>query len=739
VSLALADPFESLDQSASEARTARNRWQVWRSPDDQPRWARPALLGVAVVAAVLYAWNLSTVDMSPYYSAAVKSMSESWKAFLYGAFDPQATITIDKLAGSFMPQALSARIFGFQPWAVAFPQVIEGIVAVLVMYRVVRRWAGPMPGIFAAGIFAITPIAASMFGHSMEDGALTMCMVLAADAYQRAVLDARLRPLLYSGIWVGLGFQCKMLQAWMILPALAVGYAVTAPAPLRRRMWHLGVAGAVTLAVSMSWILLFTFTPAADRPYVDGSTNNSAFTMVFGYNGLERFGINLPDEVGGRGPGGKGAGAGMNMPADAGLGGSGAPGASQPGPGQAFGTPGTSGFSGAEPSGWTKLFSSQYAPEIGWLFPLALLSLALGLVWRRRAERTDRVRGGLLMWGTWLLTAGVVLSDMSSLPHTAYLAELAPSIAALGGVGTVMLGRAYRAGGRRAWALPVTVVLELGWTVAVWSSYRDFLPWALWLSVAVGVVAIVALVIARFTSRTRARLMTTGVVAAVVAMLAAPTVWAASVLDPNYEGSSYDASAGPTDSPGGLGGSTSFAAAVEQRAGEQRGIGGRGPRGMPAGPSSRPGAMMTATTTLSAGEQRIYAYLLAHSDGATYLVSVSSWSEAEPFILATGQEVLTEGGFSGQVPEPTLGRVQELVNSGQLRFFLVLPGGLGMGMGGSGSATTTVTNWVEHSCAKVPPKDYGGATSAGATAASGALALLNGDFSSSKLYQCTPS
>jgi hypothetical protein len=148
---------------------------------------------------------------------------------------------------------------------------------------------------------------------------------------------------------------------------------------------------------------------------------------------------------------------------------------------------------------------------------------------------------------------------------------------------------------------------------------------------------------------------------------------------------------------------------------------------------------MTATTTLTASEQRIYAYLKAHGDGATYLVSVSSWSEAEPFILATGQEVLTTGGFSGQVPEPTLGRVQELVHSGQLRFFLVLPGGMGMGMGGSGSATTTVTNWVENSCAKVPAEDYGGAASTGATTASGALALLDGDFSSSKLYECTSS
>jgi len=120
-------------------------WEFWRSPAGQPPWARPALLGIAAVAALLYARNITRAGLSPFYSVAVKSMSVSWKAFFYGAFDPKATITIDKLAGSFLPQALSARVFGFHPWSLALPQVTEGVVSVLVMYRVVRRWAGPVP------------------------------------------------------------------------------------------------------------------------------------------------------------------------------------------------------------------------------------------------------------------------------------------------------------------------------------------------------------------------------------------------------------------------------------------------------------------------------------------------------------------------------------------------------------------------------------------------------------------
>ena len=151
VSLPHALPLPPSADDVPAAGPGRRRWEFWRSPEGQPPWARPALLGIAAVAALLYARNLAGAGLAPFYSVAVKSMSVSWKAFFYGAFDPKATITIDKLAGSFLPQALSARIFGFHPWSLALPQVIEGVVSVLAMYRVVRRWAGPPPGCWPPG------------------------------------------------------------------------------------------------------------------------------------------------------------------------------------------------------------------------------------------------------------------------------------------------------------------------------------------------------------------------------------------------------------------------------------------------------------------------------------------------------------------------------------------------------------------------------------------------------------
>ena len=651
MSTAVREPLDrSPHQPAADARF-RRRWEVWRSPAGQPPWARPALLAIAAVAALLYAWNITRAGLAPFYSVAVKSMSESWTAFFYGAFDPKATITIDKLAGSFLPQALSARLFGFHPWSLALPQVIEGVISVLVMYRVVRRWAGVVPGLLTALLFTLTPIAASMFGHSMEDGGLTLCLVLAADAWQLAVLEGKLRPLIWSAAWIGIGFQAKMLQAWIAVPALAIGYLLCAPPRLRRRLWHLAVFAAVTAAVSLSWILLYALIPAGDRPYFDGSTDNNVFATAFGYNGLARFGISLPGAVRfGSQPSGPGV-------ADAG----------------GFGT------------GWTQLLGSTYGPEIGWLYPVAGLALICGLLWTRRARRDDPARAGFVMWGTWLVAFGLVLSKMSVIPHTAYVASLAPALAALSGAGIVMFWRAYHAAGPRGWMLPAATAAALAWAVFLWRSYAGFLPWALDSAIAIGAAGLAVMIAARWRQplppTTLTRFVTAGLVLAVfAAVFAAPATWAASVLDTKYGGSSFNASAGPA--------------------------GGGGSFGADEGSNFGPGGLLGSTDSLTSAERGLYQYVNTRRDGGSYLMAVNSWTEAAPYIVATGQEVLTMGGFSGTVPFPALPRVQQLVSSGQLKFFL-LDGSAG------NPAMAAVEVWVENSCATVPAKDYAGTSSNG--------------------------
>src|SRR6202035_4398066 len=207
-------------------------------------------------------------------------------------------------------------------------------------------------------------------------------------------------------------------------------------------------------------------------------------------------------------------------------------------------------------------------------------------------------------------------SKMSTIPHTAYMSSLAPPLAALSAAGIVMFWRAYRAGGWRGRVLPVAVAAEVAWALYLWRDYGGFLPWARDLLAAAG---------------------GGGGGGGRAGPAARPATWAASVLDVTYAGSSFNATAGPAGGTGGLGAGGGIGA--------------------------------SATVTLTSAEQRLYDYVSAHRDGASYLMAVGSWEEASPYILATGQEVMPMGGFSGTVPSPTLSAVKDLVRTGQLRFF----------------------------------------------------------------------
>ena len=755
----------------------------WRSPADQPGWSRPALLAVAAFAAVLFGWHAASSGYATYYAVAVHSMSTSWKALFYGAFDPGATMTMDKLAGSFVPQAISARIFGFSQWSLILPEVVEGIVAVLVLHRAVRRWAGPAPAILAAGIYALTPVVTSMYGHAMEDGALAMCLILAVDRYQYAVVEGRLRSLLMSGVWVGLGFQAKMLEAWLILPALVVGYLVSAPGPVRRRVTHTLLAGLVMAVVSVSWVTAMALTPTADRPYMDGTTNNNPYTMAFGYNGLSRFGINIPGAAGNPGgvggaavmsgqgsgqsgayPGASGAGSatgaytpptggassyptgGTASSTTGGAASSTTGGASSYPAGGSASSPATGGYpaaaggsasSGAASSppagvnmtvgalptdtyGGGKLFGETYASQIGWLYPLAVAGLAFGLFlwWRRRGGRTDVLGAGYLVWGVWLATGMAVLSDMI-IWHVTYLASMAPPLAALAGAGAVELWRAAR-DGRTAPRVLVAVVIaaQVAWAVHLSSPFPHFLPWLTPLVIVLAVVAVAAVLFGRRLGRSAGRATAAGLVVAVAAMVATPSAWAVSVLDTRYGGTSLDAGAGPTSSSTDPAGPNipvwahyAFPEITDST--------------VPFGGVGFPDLIVPGGG-LDPQESTVADYLKAHRDGAHYLFATDSWATGGPFILDGAGDVLMLGGFTGQITQFDPSGLTRLVDTGQVRYFLI--NGLAILGGYPVSADQTgpmggVTTWVKAHCAPVPSADY----ESPATAAT---------FGSPKLFAC---
>jgi 4-amino-4-deoxy-L-arabinose transferase-like glycosyltransferase len=578
-----------------------------RATDRTPGWVFAGLVLVCLLAAYLYGWGLSGTSVHPYYTAAVRSMASSWHAFWFGGLDSGGSITVDKLPGALWFQALSVRFFGLHVWAVALPQALEGVATVLVLYRIVSRWAGAVAGLLAALLLAVTPIATALDRRDISDTLLTLLLVLAAGSVMNAVRTGGLRPLLAAAVWTGFAFQAKMLQAWVVLPVFALVVVYAAPGDFWRRVRNAIVAGVAALLASCSWMIWVYLTPAADRPYLDGTTGNNPFALALGYNGLSRFGS------------GGGTGSGTNA-----------------GFGSVAGTAASRPVGG---SGWTVLVNHTAAPQISWFLPIALLGLGLGLAWRRGEPRTDQLRAGHLLWGGWLLINTLAFGASSGI-HDYYLVVLAPALAALGAAGLTAAWAAYREGGDRGRALLAALLISVLWAVVVSSKYKSF---DVWLVPVVGLLALLAAAgLARGGKEARPRvdaLTATSAATGLLALVLAPAVWCFSTLNPLYAG----AATSPLSGPVGIG----YSQMLHHSSGS------------------------TVDFGPAAGRYgKLLAYLQQNRGTSHYLVGTQSAEPAEPLLRATSDPILVTGGFTGNTPFPSEQEMTSLVQQGQVRFFI---------------------------------------------------------------------
>jgi 4-amino-4-deoxy-L-arabinose transferase-like glycosyltransferase len=596
--------------SRFQLRPRTSRLQFWRSPDDQPRWARPALLVVAALAALAYAWGLNGDTLETFYAGAVRSMSQNWHNFFFGSFDPWGTVTVDKLPGAFWLQALSVRLFGFHIWAFVLPQVVEGTLAVLVLYRVVRRVAGAGAGLIAAVALAVTPVTILLNRGNISDSLLILLLVLAADAATGAYMSGRLRPLVLAGVWVGLAFQAKMLQAWLVLPALYAAYLMAAPAlSLARRYGHIAVSLVVALAVSVSWMGVVALVPAHDRPYVDGSCNNSVFSQVFLYNGADRLNGKVLE---------------------------------QPGCSPAPATTIASAVGGAPTvaldKGPARYLAGALGRDAAWLFVPAMVALVGILVARRRRPRTDPWRAAGVLWGFWMILTWAFFADSHFL-NAYYLAALAPPMAALCALGLALGWRIWRDN-------PESRVVPVVFGAAVLGGVAEALSlvprsagmWPLVLATTILLTGCAAACLAVCLFRTRSKQASKpqstwaarAALASGTAALLIGSAWAS--------GTAVAGRLGPFDSP-----YQSQALTTSEHAGWQHQV------------ATWP-ALAAHAATVPVGRS---------------IQTVETSAQASGDVLATGREYLPVGGFSGQVPSTPLTKFVEDVRDGRVNQVLV--------------------------------------------------------------------
>jgi 4-amino-4-deoxy-L-arabinose transferase-like glycosyltransferase len=559
--------------AAAAGRSRAGLQRLVRGRESDPRWVRPALLGLLALTAVAYLFGLSRNGWAnDFYAAAVDAGTKSWKAFFFGSFDSSNFITVDKTPASLWVMELSGRIFGVNYWSLLVPQALEGVASVGLLYAAVRRWSGPVAGLLAGLVMALTPVAVLMFRFNNPDALLVLLMTAAAYALVRAIEAGRTRWLVLAGTLLGFAFLTKMMQAFLVVPGFALAYLWAGPPRLRKRIWQLLVAlGAIVVSAGW-WVLAAQLTPAADRPYFGGSTDNNVLQLAIGYNGLGRLDGQETGSIG-RGSTTGGAGHSLSAAGHATAGhavsGHAVSGQATAGAGRALagagraalgGAPGGGGgggggFGGA--TGLQRLFASEFGGQVAWLLPAALLAL-VALAWlTRRAARTDRTRAAAIIWGGWLVVTGLVFSYMSGIIHPYYMVALTPAIGALTGIGTVALWRARHGRLALAAGLAGTAV----WAFVLLDRTPAWLPWLRWVVLLAGLAGAAAVAawprLAALARTPRGRLALAGlpIACALVAGLGGPAAYAMSTINSSHTGSLPTAGPQATSAagPGGFG------------------------------------------------------------------------------------------------------------------------------------------------------------------------------------------
>lgn len=661
------------------------------------------LILILLVSAFLNMYNIWNDDtVNPYYTAAVTSMLQSFHNFFYASFDAAGFITVDKPPVTYQIQTISALIFGMHGWSVILPQALAGVGSVLFMYLLIKPTFGKTAARIASFVMACTPIAVAVARTNNVDALLVFFLLFATWLLFKAIRKGRLIWLLAAFFVVGAGFNTKMLQAYMILPAFLLFYMIAANTTIKKKIISLVSALAVLAAVSLSWPLIVDNIPASKRPYVGSSQTNSVLELAFGYNGIQRLtgqssgggqggpdgnaskemsssggssqmqkppgqssssssasgdksqngSMTAPPSNGKMPSGGEMPSGGQGGPPSGGDGGGGGPGGGgKSGAGTGSKMQSGSGMFGTGTPGPLRLFQTELSDQISWLLPFAIFGMAgLLIAGARERRRLSAEQKETIFWAAWLVPIAGFFS-VAEFFHHYYLIMLAPPIAALVGAGWVALVHLYRKqAGWKTWLLPAAILVTTGFELFILRNYNDQIG-AGW-SIGIGVIGAVA-AIALFVFKQRQKPLSYYVsLAALLVLMVMPIYWASTPL--LYGGNSSLPETGP----------------------------------QLASTSGKGMGMDNASVNT-----KLIKYLEKHNAGADYLFATTDSNTAAPYIIKTKKAVMAIGGYSGSDPAITLAQFKKLVKEGKVKYFLAS----GMGKGGNND----IVQWVEKNGKKV--------------------------------------
>ena len=728
------------------------------------------ILAVLGLAGVLNGWALANVGWgNAYYSAAVRSMMQSWHNFVFASFEPGGFVAVDKPPLSLWVQTISAKVFGFNQLSLLVPQAVAGVLSVWLVYRAVALVSSRTAGVVAALFLAVTPIHV-MVSHSNNLDAVLVCVMSgAAYAAVRAVTSGRFRWLAIASVVAGLAMTAKMLAGVPVMPGIALAFAWCAPLGWRRRAAGAAMSVVLMVAVGLAWFAYVDLTPKSSRPYVGSSATNSAFQLAFERNGANQV-EGTQGGFGGRGGPGAGGfprgfprggvpgtppGAGGGSPIDGGgaLGGllpgvnipGAAAGSASPGPGGLLpgialpGEPGgaPAGGSGNGGFGGTTQGGGGGGPGgggggpggrgggPGGGFGIPRLGFAGGEPGPLRLANTEL--GSQIAWFLPLSLAGGLLvvarRRLRPSPVLAATVIFAGWLLIAGGAFSITKGIVHPYY-LSSVAPPAAALAGIGLAEAI--TVVRLRRW--WL--AIPVVGLVATAVTQWTVLRRPDSIDWRPALAWFAMLGA--VAGIVALITGALGRSKTATGTAIAGVGLL----VLSPLLWTQSSLANGITPQLPYAQATGlGGGRSGLQPNGGFTFPTGDQkRLVEYLRSNRTTEKWSVAVQSAGQAEAIIISSGEPVMTMGGFIGSDPILTEGQLRAKIAAGQVRYFLVSAGGFGRGGFGPGGFGGSASSFVSTECTEVPANVW-----QSGSGAAGETSFAGGPTSASfTLYDCKP-
>ncbi|WP_160724290.1 glycosyltransferase family 39 protein [Bacillus sp. USDA818B3_A] len=690
------------------------------------------LVGILLLSIGLNFYNINNAGSNTYYTAAVKSMMQNFHAFFYASFDPEGFITVDKPPVALWIQTLSAKIFGLSDFSVLLPEALAGVISVYFMYILVKPKFNRAAGLLSSLVLACSPIFVAVVRTNNVDSILILTLLIAAWALMKAVDKKKLSWLLLSVFLIGVGFNIKMLQAYMVVPAIYLFYWFAVKLSWKKRLLHLIAATVVMAGVSLSWALAVDSVSASERPYIGSSQTNSVLELAFGYNGIQRLlgqdrsasssdsgaaetqkqdtststTASFSNQSGTASGQGTQPSAGTNSQEQAA---NGAPPNFQDGSGGKM-NGGTSGMFGTGTPGPFRLFSSELSGQISWLLPFILFAvIGLAAEYKKTKQFDMRVKFAVF-WLAWLIPMMVFFS-MAEFFHQYYLSMMGPAIAALVGIGwTVLWNYFTNNDGWKSGLLPFAILATFLFEALILhqNSQSKFLVIG---TVLVGVVLFI-LMVQRMKKDTFSPALP---MTALLALLILPLYWTDITI--NKTNNASTPIAGPGSGMGGMGGGARMAGNM----GFPGGAPNMGGNSVPGASQNQDGSMTPPANQDSASipanalpsnsdkgmdnrdqlNTELLSYLEKNYDGEKYFLATDSTQTAAPYILNTNYSVMAMGGFSGSDPVLTPAKLEKMAKAGYIKFFLISGrGGIG------GTQSQSVTQWIKDNCEEVPSSDW---------------------------------